>query len=101
MTPEIRHIVAFTLKHKKDSAEAKQFIADSKRILGAIPSVAAFDQCYQTSPKNEFDYAFVFDFLREEDYNAYSMHPDHVQYVKERWETEVDKFMETDVRDIM
>ena len=100
MKPEIRHIVAFSLKYPKDSAEAKKFIVDSREILGAIPHVAAFDQCWQVSSKNDFDYVFVFDFMSEDDYKAYNAYPTHVQYVKERWDTEVTKFMETDLKEI-
>lgn len=100
MKPRIRHVVAFTLKHAKGSPEALRFIQDSRDILGAIPHVAAFDQCEQVSAKNEYDYVFVFDFDKEADYKAYNEYPTHVKYVKELWETQVVKFQETDLKEL-
>ncbi|HBU11948.1 MAG TPA: stress responsive protein [Clostridiales bacterium] len=100
MQPKIRHIVSFCLKHEKGSPQAAKFIADSKAILGGIPNVAVFDQCEQVSPKNDFDYVFVFDFMSEADYAAYNAHPAHVQYVRERWDTEVARFQETDLKEL-
>lgn len=100
MKPEIRHMVVFNLKYPKDSPQAKQFIEDSKTILGAIPYAETYDQCYEVSPKNGYDYGFCFDFNSADDYQAYNNHPAHVQYVKERWDNEVTEFMEIDFKEI-
>ena len=99
MDCEIRHMLAFRLKYPKDSAEAKQFIADSKEILGAIPAASRFEVFYEVSPKNSFDYGFSFDFATPADYEAYNNNPAHVRYVQERWLKEVEDFMEIDFTD--
>ena len=100
LKPEIRHMVVFNLIYPKDSPEAKKFIADSVEILGAIPYCSQFDQCYEVSKKNDYDYGFSFDFEKAEDYQAYNVDPAHVKYVKERWDVEVAKFMEIDFKEI-
>lgn len=100
MQPKIRHIVAFSLKYEKGSPEAMKFLADSKTLLGGIPNVAVYDQCEQVSPKNDFDYVFVFDFMSEADYAAYNENPVHVKYVQERWVPEVTRFQETDLKEL-
>ncbi len=93
----LRHIVAFSLKHEKGSAGASKFLDDSMRILGPIPHVARFEQFSQVSPKNDFDYVFVFDFKNEADFAAYCEYPAHVDYVRDIWDAEVADFMETDI----
>lgn len=93
----IKHMVVFNLVYPKDSPEAKQFIKHSVEILGSIPQVHCFTQCYEVSQKNNFDYGFCFDFLSQDDYDSYSRHPAHSSYVKDVWEKEVSTFMEIDL----
>lgn len=100
MEPEVRHMVVFNLIYPKDSEQAKKFIDESVEVLGAIPFCMRFDQCYEISRKNDFDYGFSFDFAKAEDYEAYNNDPSHLKYVQERWNKEVAKFMEIDLKEI-
>ena len=92
----IRHMVIFNLKHEKGSAEADKFLEDGRRLLTSIPQVTAFGVFRQVSAKNDYDYGFSMDFASREDYEAYNAHPVHVDFVKNRWETEVSRFLEID-----
>jgi len=100
MKATVRHMVVFNLKYPKDSEEAKQFLADSREILGSIPYASEYMQCYEISPKNTYDYGFSFDFPSPEDYERYNQDPRHVQYVNERWNNEVTQFLEIDFSEI-
>ena len=39
-------------------------------------------------------------FASEADYEAYNVHPQHVDFVENRWEKEVEQFMEIDYSEI-
>ncbi|MDR3267679.1 MAG: Dabb family protein [Tannerella sp.] len=93
---EIMHTVLFELKHPAGSAEAEKFLTDGRRILTAVPGVRNFQACRQCSPKNEYPYGFLMTFAGQADFEAYTAHPDHGKFVKERWETEVTRFLESD-----
>ncbi|THF74956.1 Dabb family protein [Cohnella fermenti] len=89
-------MVIFTLKHVPGSAEAEKFLADGRTILTSIPTVSNFGVYSQVSAKNDFDYGFSMDFASQADYDFYNEHPSHVAFVKERWELEVERFLEID-----
>ncbi|GHV08365.1 hypothetical protein FACS1894160_2540 [Bacteroidia bacterium] len=95
-TGEIMHTVIFDLKHPVGSPEANQFIADGRKILTTIPGVRDFQAYRQCSPKNDFQYGFLMSFGNKADFDAYTAHPDHCKFVKERWDTEVSRFQESD-----
>lgn len=92
----IRHQVIFSLKHAPDSREERSFLSEGRRILSAIPGVKNFMACKQVSPKNDYRFGFSMDFEGPDQYQAYNTHPAHVAFVKERWQTEVSKFLEID-----
>lgn len=92
----IRHTVVFRLKHVAGSAEEARFLADSRRILSAIPGVENFEAMRQVSPKNDFAFGFSMEFADQAAYEGYNRHPDHVAYVRDRWVPEVDAFLEID-----
>ncbi|SEU20663.1 Dabb family protein [Paenibacillus sp. NFR01] len=94
--PSIQHMVIFTLKHPKGSPEATAFLSDGRAALTSIPVVRNFQVFDQVSLKNDYDYGFSMIFDHQEDYNTYNDHPAHVQFVRERWETEVERFLEID-----
>lgn len=100
MTAAIRHMVVFNLKYPKDSPEANRFIRTAKEAFDQISSAQNVMQCYEISPKNNYDYGFSFDFMKAEDYEAYNNHPLHVRFVEEHWKTEVTEFMEIDFQEI-
>lgn len=96
LTNNIQHTVMFNLKHEASSAEERLFLEDGQRILSALPTVKNFEVKRQISSKNEYKFYFTMFFEDEKAYEAYNSHPEHVKFVKERWETEVIDFLEAD-----
>jgi hypothetical protein len=94
----IRHMVIFNLKAKKGSPEAEKFLSDGKTTLESIPVVKHFEVLSQVSPKNDYEYGFSMEFNSQADYEAYNIHPSHEEFVRERWEKEVERFLEIDFR---
>jgi stress responsive alpha/beta barrel protein len=91
----IRHTVAFTPKHAEGSPEEADFLAAAERLAG-IPGVEAFEILRETSPKNGYRFGISMEFAAPDAYAAYNDHPDHVQFVQERWLVEVEDFLEID-----
>jgi hypothetical protein len=91
----IRHTVVFTLKHAQGSAEEASFLRDAK-VLAGIPGVEKFEQLRQVSPKNDYAFGFSMEFADQAAYSGYNDHPDHVAFVRDRWEPEVERFLEID-----
>ena len=92
----IQHGVIFSLTYPADSAVASKFLEDGRRILTAIPVVREFQVFRQVSQKNEYDFGFTMVFGSKEDYTTYNEHPDHKDFVENRWMKEVEKFLEID-----
>jgi hypothetical protein len=91
----IRHSVIFTLKHAHGSLMEKAFLRDAL-VLKEIPGVKKFEQLRQVSKKNDYEFGFSMEFADQAAYDVYNAHPKHVKFVKERWEREVEKFLEID-----
>jgi hypothetical protein len=91
----IRHTVSFTLVHPEGSPEERAFL-DAARGLGAVPGVEAFDVLAEVSPKNQFRYGISMEFADRAAYDAYNAHPQHVEFVEQRWLKEVADFLEID-----
>ena len=89
-------MVIFTLKHDKGSSKEKKFLNEGKDILSSIPVVKNFKVSKQTSKKNDFDFGFSMEFADQNEYDTYNNHPDHLSFVKNRWEKEVAEFLEID-----
>jgi hypothetical protein len=100
MEAAIRHMVVFNLKCGKDAPEAKAFIAEARRVFGALPIPKNVIQCAQINPMCGFDFGFSFDFMKPEDYERYNNHPDHIKFVEEWWKTQVADFMEIDFEEL-
>ncbi|MBK5719595.1 Dabb family protein [Dysgonomonas sp. Marseille-P4677] len=92
----IKHTVMFNLQYDSDSSEAKTFLQDGQRILSALPMVKNFEVFRQVSSKNGYQFYFSMIFEDQTAYQAYNEHPEHVRFVKERWEKEVTDFLEAD-----
>ena len=92
----IRHMVIFNLSHQQGSAEAERFLSDGKRLLTSIPNVENFQVFHQVSAKNDYEYGFSMDFASQAEYDAYNVHPVHVDFVENRWKKEVSQFLEID-----
>ena len=91
----IRHTVAFRLRHPSGSAEERSFL-EAATALAAIPGVERFEQLDQVSPKNSFSFGFSMEFADQATYDAYNTHPTHVAFVRDRWASEVEDFLELD-----
>lgn len=94
----IRHLVIFNLKHAAESPETEKFLRDGKDTLTAIPGVDNFNVFRQVSAKNDYDYGFSMDFASQDVYDAYNAHPLHTAFVRDRWQTEVTRFLEIDFK---
>jgi stress responsive alpha/beta barrel protein len=96
LTPgRIRHTVTFTLVHPPGSPEEADFLA-AQQALGAIPGVEAYELLREVSPKNEFRFGASMEFAGPDAYQTYNDHPDHVAFVRDRWQSEVSDFLEID-----
>lgn len=94
----IRHVVVFNLKHELDDPKTAKFLEEGKEILTAIPEVKNFQVFRQVSKKTNFNFCFYMEFADSTAYKTYNDNPEHVKFVKERWETEVSDFMEIDLK---
>ena len=92
----IRHTVVFRLPYEADSGEERAFLETGRTTLSSIPGVREFTIERQVSPKSDLTLAFSMRFDDEEAYAAYNAHPAHVDFVRTRWETEVEAFQEYD-----
>lgn len=91
----IRHTVAFRLRHPSGSAQERSFL-EAATALASIPGVERFEQLDQVSPKNSYTFGFSMEFADQSAYDGYNSHPYHVAFVRDRWEREVDDFLELD-----
>lgn len=92
---QIIHSVLFRLKHPKNSADEREFLAASLEALGSI--APQFKIYNEVSPKNNFDFYFYMAFASQKEYDAYNAHPSHQNFVSTRWIPEVAEFMEVDL----
>ena len=65
-------------------------------VLATIPGVEKFEQLRQISTKNDFRFGFSMEFADKKAYDGYDRHPKHVSFVQDRWNREVDEFIEID-----
>ena len=91
----IRHTVAFTLVHPRGSEEEQDFLA-AAAALENVPGVEAFELLAEVSPKNDYRFGIAMEFADRQAYERYNNDPAHVQFVQERWLSEVSDFLELD-----
>ncbi len=91
----IEHTVTFSLKHASGSQEEHEFL-DAAAELSSIPKVNDFCIRRQISPKNSHEFGISMKFAKAAELQAYSEHPAHQSFIKERWLTEVSDFQESD-----
>jgi heme-degrading monooxygenase HmoA len=92
----IRHSVVFTPRHEDGSPELEAFLAALAGLAG-IDGVEELEVVREVSPKNGYRLGVVMEFADRAAYEAYNAHPDHVAFVRDRWETEVVDFLEIDL----
>jgi heme-degrading monooxygenase HmoA len=95
MSRAIQHTVSFRLVHEPGSDQEESFLADA-RALAEIPGVDDFRQLRQVSPKSDHTFWFTMNFADPAAHDAYTNHPTHVAFVRDRWEVEVASFQELD-----
>jgi hypothetical protein len=81
------------------SPEADAFLA-ALRSLAAIDGVEDFEVVRQVGLKNNYQLAVTMDFASRAAYDAYNAHPDHVAFVSDSWNADVDDFMEIDLAEL-
>lgn len=91
----IRHTVAFALRHDEQSPEAADFLEALAR-LGAIDGVEELQVLSEVSPKNGYRYGVSMEFATRTAYDTYNAGPEHVEFVRDRWDAEVTDFIEID-----
>ena len=91
----IRHSVILKLKEAINADEKLAFF-NAVELLSNIPYVQKFEVLKQISPKNKFEYGISMEFDNQEQYDAYSNHPDHVAFVQNFWMSNVEDFLELD-----
>ncbi len=92
----IRHTVSFTTAHPEGSGEEADFLAAAARLAEVVPGVEAFEVLREVSPKNPFVHGLSMEFADRAAYDAYNEHPEHVAFVRDRWQAEVTDFQEID-----
>jgi len=93
---KIQHTVQFSLKQDLDASETDQFLQNAERILTALPGVKNFEIYRQINTKNPYAFYFSMVFDDQQAYDTYNDHPEHVKFVKERWQVGVENFLEAD-----
>ena len=91
----ITHTVVFKLKHNIGSAEEAVFLEKAK-ALASLETVENFKVVKQVSAKNPYTFALFMDFQSQQAFEDYNDHPKHIDFVKNVWLVEVEKFMELD-----
>jgi heme-degrading monooxygenase HmoA len=91
----IEHTVTFRLKSAPGSAAEQTFLA-AAAALAEIPGVKDFTIRRQTSPKNDHTFGISMKFDNQEEFDFYSNHQAHQDFIQEHWLTTVEDFQEAD-----
>jgi hypothetical protein len=91
----IRHTVVFTPKHPEGSPDEADFLA-AATALSELPGVEEYELLREVSPKNDYRYGISMVFADRDAYDGYNEHPQHVRFVQDRWNAEVEDFLEID-----
>ena len=96
----IRHAGIFNFKATVSESQKHEFFIALK-ALEEISGVEKMEVSRQTSTKNKFKYGFSMEFASNEIYRAYSIHPQHDDFVKDFFIPLVEDFMEIDTEKLM
>lgn len=94
----IVHTVFFKLKEGAASIGIRAFYEQAVKLAN-IPGVLDFKWVNELSPKNIYKHGLFMRFACQDDYDAYSAHPEHVRFVNEIWIPNVSEFQEIDYLD--
>ncbi len=93
----IRHTVIFTLMHPHGSPEEQAFLHDARTALVPIPGVEKFEQLRQLKPRRTTTASVSrWNSRTSRPMSGYDRHPSHVAFVQDRWNREVESFLEID-----
>lgn len=92
----IQHTVVFRLVHEPGTPAEAEFLETGRARLSAIPGVSEFTVRRQVSPKSDLGWQFSMIFADQAAYDAYNVHPAHVEFVETQWQGEVEAFQEYD-----
>ena len=92
----IQHTVVFRLTHPPGTAAESEFLDTARTTLSALDGVTEFTINKQVGGKSDLRWQFSMIFADQAAYDAYNAHPEHLAFVKTRWQTEVDTFQEYD-----
>jgi hypothetical protein len=95
----IRHLVMFNFKDGKSSYEKDKFLQDSKSILTSIEDVENFEILIQINPDIDYPFGFSMEFKDQIVYESYKNSQIHLDYVKQEWQKNVDRFLGMDFED--
>ncbi len=91
----IRHSVILKLKNTITEAEKVAFF-EAVDTLADIPDVRKFEVLNQISPKNRFEYGISMEFDNQIQYDIYSNHSVHIDFIQNFWIPNVEDFLEID-----
>jgi heme-degrading monooxygenase HmoA len=93
----IRHSVILTLKSTISDTSKDLFFKEAQK-LSEIPKVQNFELLNQVSTKNPFEYGISMEFATQEDYDTYTNHPQHQEFIVRYWIPLVADFLEIDCK---
>ena len=91
----IRHSVILKLKNTISNEERQAFF-EAVDTLADIPTVREFEVLNQVSAKNKFEYGISMEFDNQVQYDTYSNHPAHLDFIQNFWIPNVEDFLEID-----
>ena len=93
----LHHSVFFRFKDGTSQTEIDSFFFAANKLAN-IPGVQHFISLIQTSTKNNFTHGLAMQFIDEEDYAAYTIHPTHQQFINNSWVPYIADFLEIDYK---
>jgi len=91
----IEHTVTFRLKQDTDATTEQKFL-EAAGELASIEGVKEFAIRRQSSPKNSHQYGITMKFDSQGEYDFYSAHPMHEEFIEKFWLNYVEDFQEAD-----
>ena len=83
------------LRHADESPETAGFL-EALASLAAIEGVEELQVLSEVSPKNTYRFGVTMEFANRVAYETYNPSPEHVEFVRDRWDAEVTDFIEID-----
>lgn len=88
----IIHSVILTFK---ENAKKQDFFEAANKLAN-IEGVKNFKLLKEISPKNKFEYGISMEFDNQEQYDYYTNHAEHQNFIQNFWMNSVEDFLEID-----